>query len=374
MTASDFEDSPRLDPIQGVLEILDRAAMTGTNKLGLLLALLDLAPTLESGSRSISRSVLAEKYLEIHWEHARPYQGIALRQSAARKARNDGTVADDTTVMQEIHGLRELLTRFGRGDLTDKPLDMVQHIVEDLTWRPDWQELFDEASARVQLALFKNPVPRLHKLPGEPQPFLYESDKSGLTLLPGVAEILTKFAGVLRPLVEFRFARTVMEINRWSLQAPIDDVYSHLFGRDRVMPPEAMREDLVEIQQGRCILSGGPLPAAGGSLDHVVPWARARLSQIENFLMTTKRVNSGKSDSLPAPAVVERWLRHQETNHEEILQCAQKHHWPADIEAIRRVMRHTYQALDATTGVWDPEFGLRPLGESGKRDVLTLLR
>ena len=364
----------RLDPVQGVLEILDRAAMTGTNKLGLLLTLLDLAPTLGGGSRSISRSDLARTYLEIHWEHARPYQGVALRQSSGKKPRNDGTVADDTTVMQEIHSLRELLTASGRGDLSDKPLDMVQHNVEGLTWHPDWQEAFDEALARVQLALFKNPVKWLQALPGEPDPFLYHSDGSGLTMLDGVAESLTKFAGVLRPLIEFRFAQAVMKINRESLQAPIDDVYSHLFGRERIMPPEAMRRDLVEIQQGRCILSDVSLPAGGGSLDHVVPWARARLSQVENFLITTRSVNSGKSDSLLAPVVVERWLRHQQTNHQAIQECAQRHHWLADIKGIRDVMRHTYGALDATTAVWDPDSGLRPLGESGKREVLELLR
>ena len=81
--------------------------MTGTNKLGLLLTLLDLAPTLDGESPCIARQEVAERYLDIHWEHARPYQGITLRQSSARKKREDGTVADDTTVMQEIHRLRD---------------------------------------------------------------------------------------------------------------------------------------------------------------------------------------------------------------------------------------------------------------------------
>lgn len=115
-------------------------------------------------------------------------QGVALRQSSVSKARNDGTVADDTTVMQEIHSLRELLTAFGRGDLSDRPLDMVQHNVEGLTWHPDWQEAFDNALARARLALFKDPVKLLQALPGEPDPFLYHWDGSGLTMLDGVVE------------------------------------------------------------------------------------------------------------------------------------------------------------------------------------------
>lgn len=363
-----------MDPVHGVLEILDRASMTGTNKLGLLLALLDLAPTLDWwGTHSISRNALAEKHLEIHWEHARPYQGHTLRQSSSKKPRTDGSVADDTTVMQEIHSLRELLRKQRRGDLQDKPLHIVRHSVES-SRNPEWQEAYETALVRVQAALLKNPVRLLQELPGKPQPFLYEWHAEGLTLLPGVAESLTKFAGVLRPLIEFKFASAVMKINREGLLAPIDDVYTHLFGRDRIMPPMEMREDLVEIQQGRCVLSGDSLPPRGVSLDHVMPWSRVPLSQIENFLITSGNVNSSKSDSLLAPVVIERWLHHQETNHKAIQQCAQEHHWPTDIEAIRRVMRHTYGALDATTAVWDPETGLHALGESGKREVLELLR
>lgn len=374
MSSSESDKPSHLDPVQGVLEILDRAAMTGTNKLGLLLTLIDLAPTLDSGSQSISRSALAEKCLEIHWEHARPYQGINLRQSAAIKKRKDETTADDTTVMQEIHRLRALLEKQQHGSLRDKPLDMVRHSLDNPKVHPEWHKEFDTALARIELALLKNPVRLLHELPGQPDPFICEVIPEGLRLLPGVAESLTKFAGVLRPLVEFKFAQAVMRINRKQLQAPIDDVYSHLFGRDRIMPPSAMRKDLVEIQQGRCILSDSSLPATGWSLDHVMPWSRARLSQVENFLITTPNVNSGKSDSLLAPDVVKRWLQYQDANREPIEKCAQEHQWPADIEGIRHVMRRTYEAIDATTSVWHPESGLRPLGVSGKREVLKLLR
>lgn len=376
MSSSDAGNSLRLNPVLGVLDILDRAAMTGTNKLGLLLTLLDLAPTLSDDERGIARAALARRYLEIHWEHARPYNGVTLRQSSSRKKRKDGTVADDTLVMQEIHRLREVLKGRDRGDLQDKPLDMVRRSLESSDWHLEWQKALDTALARVQVALLKNPVRLLQELPGKPEPFLYDlaADRSGITLRPGVAESLVKFAGVLRPLIEFRFAQAVMRINRETLDLPIDDVYSHLFGRDRIMPPLKMRRDLVRIQQERCILTDGSLPATGGSLDHVLPWSRARLSQIENFLMTTSSVNSKKSDSLLAPAAIKRWLCYLDTKSEEIRRCAQAHNWPTDIDSVRSVTLHTYQALDATTGVWDFESGIQPLGEKGKREVLSLLR
>lgn len=369
----------RLDPIQGVLEILDRASMTGTNKLGLLLTLLDLAPTLDDETPSIARHAVAERYLEIHWEHARPYQGITLRQSSARKRRDDGTIADDTTVMQEIHRLRELLTDYRRGDLRDKPLGVVRRSAEGTNWHSEWEEALETALARVRASLLKNPVRLLQELPGSPEPFLYdlESNRSGLTLLPGVVQSLTKFGGVLRPLVEFRFAQAVMRINRESLLLPVDDVYAHLFGRDRLMPPPKMRERLVDIQGGCCIYTGELLQKVGGSLDHVVPWSRARLSQIENFVMTSRSVNSKKSDSLLAPAAIEIWLRYVERNSEDLRDCARDHGWVADPDSVRRVALHIYRAADASTGVWsfkDGEHRIEPLGNGGKRAVLELLR
>lgn len=372
------DGSARLDPIQGVLEILDRASMTGTNKLGLLLTLLDMAPSLNRDNPCISRPAMAERYLEIHWEHATPYDSadgdIKLRQSSARKMRGDGTFADDTIVMQEVHNLRQFLEKQKRGDLCDGPLEVVKHIARRSDWCRQWDEKFATAVARVRVSLLKNPVQRLQKLPGKPEPFLYDlsSEASGLTLLPGVAESLTRFAAVLRPLVEFRFAQTVARINR--INQPVDDVYSHLFGRDRIMPPSGMRRRLVEMQGGRCIFSGEPLPASGGSLDHVMPWSRIHLSQIENFLMTTSNVNSKKSDSLLAPAALEKWLHHVDTKSNEIQQCAQDHDWPADMDRVRRVARRIYEVVDPSTGVWDYEHGIRPLGLQGKRIVLKLLQ
>lgn len=378
--APDTSDGPaRLDPIQGVLEVLDRASMTGTNKLGLLLTLLDLAPTLDGETTSIARHEVVERYLEIHWEHARPYRGIRLRQSSARKQRDDGTIADDTTVMQEIYGLRELLKDCRRGDLRDKPLGVVKRSAEGTKWHSKWEEALETAFAKVRASLLKNPVRLLQELPGSPEPFLYNlsSDRSGLTLLPGVVQSLTKFGGVLRPLVEFRFAQAVMRINRETLQLPVDDVYSHLFGRDRVMPPPKMREHLVDIQNGRCIYTGDQLRDVGKSLDHVVPWSRARLSQIENFVMTSSSVNSKKSDSLLAPAAIEKWVRHIDRSSGELKVCARDHGWVADLDSVRRVAFHIYKAADANTGVWSFENGehrVEPLGEDGKRVVLELLQ
>ena len=353
--------------------------MTGTNKLGLLLTLLDLAPTLDEQNPSIARHEVAERYFEIHWEHARPFNGITLRQSSARKMRRNGTIAEDTTVMQEIHRLRELLLDWRQGELGEKPLGVVKRRAEGSAWHSEWEAALETALAKTRASLLKNPVRLLQELPGNPEPFLYfeNPNRSGLTLLPGVVEGLTRYGGVLRPLVEFRFAQAVMRINRETLQSPVDDVYTHLFGRDRIMPPPKMRERLVRIQGGRCIYTGDRLPDVGGSLDHVVPWSRARLSQIENLVVTLRSVNSKKSDSLLAPAELEKWTRFVDHRFDDLQECAVEYGWMADLESVRGVALHIYKVADASTGVWrfaNGEHRVEPLGVEGKRRALALLQ
>ncbi|MCY4258028.1 MAG: HNH endonuclease signature motif containing protein [bacterium] len=353
----------RLDPIQGILEIIERASITGTNKFGLLLVLFDIAPQRIENNRPITKHELTERYMDIHWEHARPYGDIELRQSAVKKKRNDGTLATDTTVMQQIYLLREELELRGYGSLRNKFLDVVKSQVAGEDW---WDQSWNSALADIQKDLWRNPINRLQNLPGDPTPFLYEITGQEVRFIEGVAEAITKFAGVLRPLVEFRFSELVAKINRDSLGNTAEhQIHEHLFGGDRNMPSDAMRDDLIEIQNNRCIYSGSLLDPSSKSLDHVIPWSRVRLSHIENFLVTTKKANSSKSDTLLAPDLLERWLEHLEHCSSEINQVAKKYGWPSDMNLIYDTSYNIYKVLDPRTGVWDGEKGVTPIGSQG---------
>ena len=272
--------------------------MTGTNKLGLLLALLDLAPETLRDNRPIARNELATRYLDLHWEHGRPYGDLVLRQSSARKSRSDKTIADDTTVMQEVHELRHLLQEMAHGEFQSQPLEVVRHKIGNTPNNKEWDDALNRSIAKIEKDLWRNPVEKLQNLPGKPEEFLFERDRHQIRFLDGVAEQLTRFSGVLRPLVQFRFAELVARINRENLNAPEHDIHEHLFGQDRIMPPDNMRAGLVKLQGRQCIFTGRQLERRHISLDHVIPWSRFRLSHIENFVMTTKGVNSSKADGL----------------------------------------------------------------------------
>lgn len=364
-----------LEPIQGVLEILNRSSMTGTHKLGLLLVLLDLAPESIGGDQQISLNRLTSRYLDIHWEHGRPYANIVLRQTFSRKMRTDGSLADDATVMQEVRRLRDYLVRMRRGDIQDKPLELVRFRLEQIEQDQEWKATLHESLEKIGNDLWRHPIKLLQHLPGKPRPFLYEpaTRKGGIRFLNDVPERLTRFSGILRPLVEFRFAERVAKINKLDMHSPLQGIHTHLFGRVRIMPPDAMKKEMARLQDGKCIFTGELLEGSALSLDHVIPWSRHRLSQVENFVMTTKSVNYGKSDSLVGPDIVQRWLCHILHNSEALRDVAQRFNWPTNLIHVVHVAKQMYEAAVPGTGVWHGDRGVQLLGGDGQQRVKEML-
>lgn len=370
--------APSLEPIQGVLEVVRRAPKTGTNKLGLLLSLLDIVPMLTRDDLTISRDVLAEQYLSIHWDHGRPYGSEPLRQSYVNKQHKDGRSTTDTIAMLQIHGLRDLLQEIGRRivdeRLQDQPLEVIDlRLSNGGEWSNEWRRCKAQAVRLIGHALWKNPVPRLQELDGRHVEFLYSRKGSEIELLPDAAEQLTKFSGVLRPLIELKFSELVARIN--SLSAIEFDIHSHLFGRERSMPSIEIRRGLLELQEGKCVFTNDPISVRSGSLDHVIPWSRTRLSHIENFVITTGRVNSSKADSLLGPELVDKWLGHVRRNSQAIRALAHEHHWLSGFTHVRHVALNIYRVLDPNVGVWKGRnIGVEPLEDEGKAQIIEHLK
>ena len=365
-----------LEPIQGVLEILNRASMTGTHKLGLLLVLLDLAPESVEGDHRISMCRLTHRYLEIHWEHGRPYGDIVLRQTSSRKKRSDGSIADDATVMQEIYRLRSFLARAGRGTIRDSPFRLVRYRMENVEKNQEWNDILQESITQIEKGLWKNPIRLLQRLPGNPHPFLFEPErpKGSIRFLNNVPKVLTQFSGVLRPLIEFRFSERVIWINKQGTLSSQQGIHTHLFERNRIMPPTPMKRELAKLQGGGCIFTGEPLRRDSLSPDHIIPWSRHRLSQVENFVITTRKINNRKSDSLLGPDMVNRWLCHIFRNCEAMREIAQRYGWPSDLNHVIQVAMRIFVAVVPGTGVWHGERGVHPLGVDGRRSVIEMLR
>jgi len=351
----------QLDPIEGILAVLDEGSVTGTNKFGVLLALIDLAPSIEDPNGELSVWRIAEKLIEIHWDHALGLEGLGhppLRQVSSRNRRN-------TTVILEILKLRDSVG-FSYG------FEVARTMMPEHVWA--------NAVREVALGTAKNPLRLLQNLPGGPPPFLYAilpNLPARIRFQDGALEALVRYGPVIRDIVESRFVRFVTKIN--GLGVVEGEVERHLFSSTRHMPPLAMRGELWELQNGRCIYTGVPIgdPSMTGSkssVDHVVPWSRVRLSAAENFVIASRSVNSAKNAVLLGAESLQAWISYLTKNGNEIAQIATAHGWPTDLNRVTSILIGEYRYARTSAPVWSASLGVHALGERGRVDALTSLK
>lgn len=351
----------KLEPVEGMLAVIHDGSSTGTNKYALLLALIDLAPEM-GREEALSIDDIAAKLIELHWDHAREYDDGPLRQVTSGNRAN-------TTAVLEVIRLHERLAQSGE---TVPPFERARPLIEEVEWR--------RSVRTVATATAKNPLRYLQTINRSEVRFLYEpvTDRT-VRFLPGAIEALVRYGPVLRDLIEFRYVRFVVAANRKPLGPSVEEqVAEHLFGRSRHMPPPSMRHELWELQGRRCLYSGAKVtdpatPSGSASLDHVVPWSRVRVSAVENFVLTTRSVNSAKSNLLLAPDLFERWADHVTANADDLRSIAADHGWPTDLGRVTQVAAGLYRQTSPSGAVWNGKGMVDALGQSGQDRVLKRL-
>ena len=258
-----------------VLELLDEGRYTATYKYAVLLALIDvcLERTQASGAPPdlVTTRQLADKVVEIYWPHTVPFAGHAPA----------AVLRQNTTGQAEIVSA---ITRFRERHAPDPSV-------------PRWQSrraaptAYERLVRLVEWKLIEMPLPRLQIMGRSQRPFIYEicwdqdveqrevtryqageasTFDNRVLLKPGVGEYLLQLTGLLRPLIQRRWAAMVAQLNR--LEESQLEVF--LFGADRTQTAR-IRAGLWEIQGRRCFYCDGPTSRAragsGGSLRAVVP-------------------------------------------------------------------------------------------------------
>jgi hypothetical protein len=356
----DGRASPVIDPVEGVLAVLDRGSTTGTNKLGLLLALLELAPSAPDGRIEIH--LIAEKLLEIHWDHVRPFPLGAGSEAVTLTQVTSGN--KEAAVITQAKRLRDELPARAR----DWPFARARRLIEDST-------VWDDALEEIRRNAKRNPIDKLQMIDGQRYAFLYTTEPDAIVLTPRAAAELTRYGPVLKELIQARFVRQVMTANKALTRSPVEmAIEKHLFGAEREMPSAALRSELVLLQHGRCLYTGEPL--AGGvtpELDHVIPWSRVRISALGNFAVTTKQTNSAKSDLLLACTPLRRWIEHITGHEAQLAALAGSTGWPEGVKDAMAVARAVYRSAGRGGVLWSPE-GARPAEPQELREIDSMLQ
>jgi len=336
-----------------LLTIIDSGQMSGSNKMSTLLALIDLVPQLPPNSLEVKIADIADKVVELSWTHLDSYHGHApLKQLTS--GNRDALVAHKV-----VKSLREIVGHQARYHTARKSIS-----------RGDW-----DAQLRPLIRSLKsNPLKLLQNVKGAKIEFLYPLDFSGNTvkLFPSAKELLLQFGPSLRVLIEARYIQFVARINMGELE--YSRIENYLFGSERFMPSLKLRQELLELQGGKCVLTGSTLRKDKKSLavDHFVPWSMTRISELQNLTLTSTRINTLKSNYLPDLEVVDAWLEFQFANQSTIIALGEKHNWPADFKKAANALSSLF--MQASSGI--PVFsmkGIKVLSENRRTEILKKL-
>lgn len=223
-------------------------------------------------------------------------------------------------------------------------------------------DAYQEAIDKIVIALAKQPLPRLQKLPGAStsDPFLYDDSFLGenvsrrslrahgeaIALRPGVAHGLARLAGLLKPALEIMWVEDVRRMNSF-LREKDPDVAGHLFGRERTALA-AVRDPFKEVFGPHCFYCGVHLPA-NNPIDHVLPWSLVGIDGLANLVLACARCNTDKSGALPALSIVDRML---ERDQDVLEQIATEIQWPTQRDRVVAAARGIYRGQPSGVPTW----------------------
>jgi 5-methylcytosine-specific restriction endonuclease McrA len=342
------EPAPAADAgfAERLLELIDSGRRTATYKLALLMALLDLcARRGDAAGRPPSvlyTREIAERVAAIYWPQVMAYrrgpETIQLRQITLPRS----------AIIEAVLEFRRVAESKGVTSLGLARQRLAR----------EYSQMLD----RVEVAVAEQPLPRLQIVGSGEQtlPFLYDIDwgpresfsrrrlrrdnPAGLPvrLRPGAGDELVRLAPLIRPLVELHWTRMVAAINKVATEE--QDLHRHLFGRDRLIPPRALREGLADLQASRCFYCRTPFRRAPEA-DHFIPRVRCGIDAVENLVLADSACNNDKRDLLPASPLVDAWADRNLEHEDTLAQLASACGWDSDAPGTLAVARSIYRHL-----------------------------
>lgn len=341
----------RSDDLSGfaerLLAVIDEGRRTATYKLAVLLALMDCSAEQATpdgrAPQEISTRAIARHVARLYWPQLRPFPtesgALELRQITSKSATILGALAT------AFHALPQVST-WDTAE-TMLPADHVAQVLDV-----------------VELTVARYPLVRLQTVDGVPQPFIYDIDwgesvklsrlaadgGAKVRLRPGAGDQLVRLAPLIRPLVELHWIRMVAALNK--LTVTEDDLRRHLFGAERVAFPPLLRRDLIDLQSGFCFYCATPI---GGTyaIDHFIPWSRWPNDAIENLVVSHASCNTRKSDHIPGPLPLRRWVDRLSAHRTDLARMAVAATWRTDRPRTVALARSLYGHLPTGAVVWN---------------------
>jgi hypothetical protein len=334
-----------------MIGILTEGNFSATYKFALFTAILELCIERMSihgePPAMVTTRQVAEKVLELYWNHAMPYEGGAILRQGGNNAQQQAEILrrvamerealaagqEDTLFrMKAIHAGRfERLVRFVEWKLIEWPIPRLQ-----VLGRAEDRFMYDYAWSK---SVRQSDVAAYQA--GSPSGF-----DNRLVLKPGVADSLVRLNGVLRPLFQREWAMKVANLNG----LPESRLQTFLFGAERISLPE-VRAPLRDLQQGLCFYCGEKVGTAA-AVDHFIPWSRYPDNGLDNLVLADARCNGSKRDFLAAMDHVAQWRERNQRCSTELDQIARQTHWQREAARTRSVAVAIYSRVPGGSPLW----------------------
>lgn len=343
MSAAVGADEDALRFAEQLLTLLDEGSFVSTYKFAVLLALMDLCfeHTNKHGEppAMVTTPQLAAKVVELFWAQSRGFEGGArLQQNAGRKPAKVLRLIDEF--------------RVASGD----PSATLHKA------RLRAPSAYAKLLREVEWTLVLMPLPKLQRVGREVRPFIYwigwdDEIRKGQWRDPAgfdnrihfqgrAAEHLVRLSGLLRPLIQHKWAEKVAQLNALE----ITRLHAFLFGsvRQSLAP---VRAGLLDIQRGDCFYCRKPLRTPG-EVDHFLPWARHPDDGLDNLVVAHAGCNKAKRDFLAAARHLDRWRERLEHAERDLTELAALKSWPRAPERILGSVRAVYLRLPQGVSLW----------------------
>ncbi len=230
---------------------------------------------------------LADKIVEIYWPHTLPF---AVHSAA-------------TVLKQNATGQAEIVSAIRQFRERQAPDPSVPRLESRRAAPRDYERLV----RRVEWKLIEMPLPRLQTMGRSQRPFIYDiywDDRivqrevapylagepstfdNRVMLKSGVGEYLLQLSGLLRPLIQRRWAAMVAQLNH--LEESQLELF--LFGADRT-PTARVRAGLWRIQDRRCFYCDARVSdPSHAHVDHFLPWSRYPDDGLDNFVVADREL------------------------------------------------------------------------------------
>lgn len=358
------------DPVvfaERLLALFDSGSFTMSYKYAVLLALVDacLEGLTQTGEppKELHALAVADKVLELYWRQAMPYpvEGVTRVLRQRPELRKLDLVAR-IAAFREAVGYNRSMAEAHAADLAG----------------------FQTLREQVFVTIVRMPLPKLQRMNRDDpfgEGFLYrigwpdEVSESRVRrpdfddrihLQPGVGAMLVRLAGLVRPIVQRRWAEFVARRNTDILDDLTLDEF--LFGAERI-GLHRVRPPLVELQRGSCFYCTDPMKGRV-DIDHFLPWSRSGDDGIDNLVAAHARCNSAKRASLAADEHLDRWLRRSEQGHSDLQAIAEEVPWPRHLNKTMAVARALYLYQAPGTSLWVAPDNYRTSGRATLRGLL----